>query len=88
MVDDNDWRLQGQASYLDGRVFRFAKYRKPSQSWDHDHCEFCWSKFMEEDYPDVLHEGYTTENGYRWVCAKCFQDFKDRFEWTIVDVTD
>jgi hypothetical protein len=31
------------------------------ESWDDDHCEFCWDKFMEEDYRDVLHEGYATE---------------------------
>ena len=37
----------------------------------HDHCEFCWAKFMDPKYseayrrhiaehPDVLTEGYTT----------------------------
>ncbi len=49
--------------------------------WDHDHCEFCWAKFMEpgsseearryvEEDPDVFTEGYAaTEehpNGLRY----------------------
>ncbi|MDT7806778.1 MAG: hypothetical protein QOJ70_591 [Acidobacteriota bacterium] len=39
---------------------------------------------MEEDYPDVLHEGYATEDNYRWICEQCFKDFKDLFEWKVM----
>ena len=42
-----------------------------SDSWEHDHCEFCWAKFMDPAYseehraaveadPAILTEGYTT----------------------------
>lgn len=85
MVEQHDWRLQGQERYMTGLAFRFAKYRKPSATWDHDHCEFCGTKFMEEDYSEVLHEGYTTEDEYRWVCPQCFEDFKERFQWSMVE---
>jgi hypothetical protein len=40
--------------------------------------------------PDVLTEGYATTSafargeGYEWVCAECFADFRDEFAWTIV----
>jgi hypothetical protein len=81
MREEDDWRLQGQEEYLKGiRLFR-KKYTRHSESWDHDHCEFCWAKFSEEDYAEALHEGYATEDDYRWVCEQCFEDFKDLFDW-------
>lgn len=43
---------------LRGATFRPAVYRKPSDQWDHDHCEGCWAKFAEFDGSDILHEGY------------------------------
>ena len=38
---------------------------------------------MEEDYPEVLHEGYCTRDSYRWICEECFADFCNRFHWTL-----
>jgi hypothetical protein len=79
MVEKDDWRLQGQERYLKGATLYWRKYRRPpwNPDWDHDHCEFCGAKFMEEDYPDVLHEGYATSDEYRWVCKPCFEDFAE-----------
>ena len=87
MVDDLDWRLQGQERYLRGATLVRRRYRRYAEnaSWDHDHCEFCWAKFMVEDYPDVLHEGYCTEDEYRWICEQCFNDFRDHFGWSVRD---
>jgi len=87
MADKADWRLQGQDRYPKGVTLIHRKYRRypDNPSWDHDHCEFCWAKFMVEDYPDVLHVGYTTEGEYRWICETCFNDFKDMFGWKIID---
>jgi len=36
---------------------------------------------MVNSAPDVLTEGYSTEDGYRWICKTCFADFRDRFGW-------
>lgn len=81
ITDSNDWRLQGQEKFLKGVPLTLKTYSKPREGWDHDHCEFCSTKFMEKGMADVLHEGYATEDNYRWVCTQCFQDFKDMFEW-------
>ena len=81
MIEANDWRLQGQEKYLLGVRLVWKKYSRYSQDWDHDHCEFCWAKFMQEEGPDILHEGYATEDNYRWVCQKCYNDFKEMFKW-------
>jgi hypothetical protein len=82
-VSPDDWRLRGQERYLKGAVLLWARWKCPRDEWDHDHCSFCWAKFMEEDFPEVLHFGYTTSDDYRWICKECFEDFKDQFEWSM-----
>ena len=83
MADDKDWRLTNQEKYLTGVSLVRRRY-EPIPPNDHDHCEFCWKKFMVQDYPDVLHEGYATLDNYRWICESCFRDFHKRFRWQIV----
>ena len=52
--------------------------------WDHDHCAFCWTKFAEFDGPEILHEGYATEDRHEWVCQGCVGDFRQRFGWSLI----
>lgn len=54
-------------------------YRPFRPDWEHDHCEFCGAKFSSEE--DDLHSGFSTEDGYHWVCPSCFQDFREEFGW-------
>lgn len=77
-----DWRLQGQERYLKGVELRWAKYAPYRLGWEHDHCEFCGKKFAVQG--GDFTEGYKTKNGYRWICADCFEDFKELFDWKIV----
>ena len=84
MRQPNDWRLMNQERYLKGATLIWGPYRPRSPDNDHDHCEFCWAKFMVEDLPDVLHAGYCTLDEYRWICNTCFEDFRDRFQWKII----
>jgi hypothetical protein len=83
MREEDDWRLQGQETYLKDITLFWKTYTRYSESWDHDHCEFCWAEFTEENRSDVLHEGYATEDNYRWICEECFEDFKDLFDWKV-----
>lgn len=76
---EDDWRLQGQEKYLQGATLQRTAYKKWSETWDHDHCEFCWAKFSERE--NDLHEGYCTLDQRHWICDECFQDFKEKFEW-------
>jgi hypothetical protein len=82
----NDRRLANQASYLSGVTLHWAQWHRPRLEWDHDHCAFCWDKFMEEETSDVLHAGYTTADEYYWICPTCFQDFKEQFGWQLAVV--
>jgi hypothetical protein len=67
----DDWRLTGQERYLANVAFARKPYRVFSETWEHDHCEFCGAIFMDperspenrafiEQHPEVLTEGYTT----------------------------
>ena len=75
-MEDNkllfDWRYTNQDRYLKGKVLYYSKYEKSNDK--HDHCEFCMQKFSSMPYD--LHEGYTTDDGYYWVCTSCFRDFQ------------
>ncbi len=86
-TNPGDSRLRGQENYLAGAKLVRRPYRRyaANPNWDHDHCAFCWAKFMVEDCPDVLHEGYATLDDYHWICEGCFQDFREQFRWTVVD---
>lgn len=85
MIGDDDSRLAGQERYLKDAVLRRSKYEPPSPDWDHDHCEFCWEKFMQSANGDVLNEGYVTEDGKHWICPTCFTDFREMFGFVLSD---
>jgi len=80
--DRNDWRFRGQDEYLD-KDLKFAKYERYSETWDHDHCEFCGATFSE--FEGDLHEGYCTFDKRYWICENCYNDFKSMFQWKVVD---
>ena len=80
----DDWRLNGQEQFLLG--VKLIKKRFISCGYhDHEHCDFCWDKISEEK--EDLNFGYCMEDEHHWVCETCFNDFKDRFKWTIIDET-
>jgi hypothetical protein len=40
---------------------------------------------MDSREPDTLQEGYVTEDYQHWICANCFRDFQEQFEWKIAE---
>lgn len=69
-VTPDDWRLVGNEWLVHLELTR-KSYARWSEEWDHDHCIFCWAKFMDPnaspevrkwmaDHPKVLSEGYAT----------------------------
>lgn len=78
-IEKNDWRLQGQERYMMG--MHFKKKRFPLETLDHRHCEFCWQKIGCGK--DAIREGYESTDKKRWVCEKCFIDFKERFNFVL-----
>ena len=82
MINSNDWRLQGQENYLKGVMLFYKNYEDHKTATDHDHCEFCGTKFSDT-ISDALKIGYTTKDDYRRICQHCFEDFKDMFEFEV-----
>lgn len=78
MSTAKDWRLTHQENYLKGVVLKWQPYSPSSAENDHDHCEFCFTKFMHNE-PNTLHEGFATSDRYRWICKPCFDDFFEVF---------
>jgi hypothetical protein len=87
-MSDQDWRLADQDKYLSGVTLARRQWRESRPGWDHDHCEFCFAKFGDERLPDVLREGWTTPDEYRWICDICFGDFKAQFDWRIQEISN
>jgi hypothetical protein len=95
---ESDWRLGGQERYLREASLTWERYRAWSETWDHDHCAFCWATFMDAERAagrsDILVEGYTTTAehthgaGYHWICKPCFDDFAERFRWRVLPSGD
>lgn len=74
----DDWRRRGQEKYLSGHTFVHRAYTAWSETWEHDHCEFCGDKLSLD--PGDLHVGWETRGGYHWICEACFQDFRTEFD--------
>ena len=84
MPTDNEWRLTNQLSYMRAATLTWRVYEPPSESWDHDHCEFCFVKFLPPPVPEGTESaGYVTLDGGRWVCKRCYDDFQFLFEWCV-----
>jgi hypothetical protein len=45
--------------------------RFESNAWDHEHCELCFKKIMEEG--GDFKEGYTDE--VEWLCPDCYNQY-------------
>jgi hypothetical protein len=84
---NKQWRVDN-ARHLTGLRLEFRPYTRWSESWDHDHCAACWTKFAEFEGADIQREGYATCDDYpkgacyEWVCSDCFNDLKDEMKWT------
>lgn len=96
-VAPDDWRRSSPGAAERTR-FRWARYVAPKPEWDHDHCLFCWAKFvprseqgkdrLARDQHTIYFEGYATiepsGSGFEWVCRPCFEDFADELGFVVI----
>ena len=70
-----------QDKYLKGIKLMFCHF--DSNIREHDHCEFCSAKFSDDK--NDLHQGYCSLDKYYWICEKCYNDFKQYFDWVLLN---
>lgn len=88
-----DSRLRSPRDRLRDAHLHWKRYRRWTSTWRYGSCEFCRTEFSESGEPGTLHSGYSVlgagpagQDDYSWVCAVCFEDFRDRFAWTVLGV--
>ena len=88
-MNKDDWRLtRGQDEYMQNVKFRYAKFISENGDVNaHEHCEFCWHKFMENpmDLSDCSDKGYVSIDKKYWVCEECFQEFRQFLHLEIIE---
>lgn len=84
--ETKDWRILNYDGHLNNKTFTYAEFKSTAKN-DHEHCEFCWKKITDLDIPneECDRDGYyilnENTNQTNWICKKCFEDFKDRFNF-------
>lgn len=76
-----DWRLLDQEKYLANVKLIKRESLNKNLNW-HEHCEFCMEK-IDCNYKGIC---YSTTDSYRWICERCFNDFKGMFKWEVVEI--
>jgi hypothetical protein len=76
-----DWHID-LAKHTKGATLTLKRYVRPSEEWDHDHCEACTEKFSDT-ISGALREGYATPDNHRWICSDCFNDLKEQMGWKL-----
>ncbi len=99
MVDDEQRREYWNCEHLYDTLWRFEVFRKPTPSWDHEHCHVCFRRIAEADYgdPEAVQEAYKyiypalpaeqTERN-EWLCPDCFEELKGTFRWRVANQHD
>jgi len=80
-IDSGDQGKSMENAYLYGKELLYKKYEPYNETWDHDHCAFCWLKFSLSEKDE--HYGYVTTDNYHWICKRCFQEYMPRYKWCI-----
>jgi hypothetical protein len=83
--------LDHSRTHLVGAVLRWKRYRRWAAPWLAGQCEFCESPFTEGGEPglisgySVLGGGPAEQDDYCWICAICFETWRDHYCWTVLD---
>ena len=49
-VPPDDWRRWRDVESYAGATWTWKNYQALSAQWEHEHCEFCWHKFLDPNY--------------------------------------
>jgi hypothetical protein len=49
----DDWQRMGQEATLQGATLTWKNYQALTAEWEHEHCAFCFRKFLDPAYSDA-----------------------------------
>lgn len=83
--------LDHSRTHLIGAALSWKRYGRWTGPRLTGQCEFCESPFTEGGAPGLI-AGYSVMGGgpagqddYCWICAICFENWRDHFCWTVLD---
>lgn len=85
MIDKNDWRLLNDVQHLTNQEIDPVNGEDIIEHLsDLEKCRFCWDKANDNK------KGfwYLPLDKSCCICENCFNDFKELFEWTLLDGCD
>ena len=59
----DDWRRRGQEQYLRNARLTLKRYQVLTAQWEHEHCEFCWHKFLDAEYSETHRKALEDDPG-------------------------
>ncbi|MBO7485312.1 MAG: hypothetical protein J6T84_04560 [Spirochaetaceae bacterium] len=74
-----DSRLNGQERYLINAHLIQSNCQEESSK--QKHCEFCMKEIV---FKSEYEKWYATKDRKYWICEKCFEDFKDMFNFRLL----
>ena len=83
MPTQDDWRRQGQKKYLKGINLSWKNIRNTDKTGNLIIVNFVVLNSWKVRGPDILTEGYASDDKYRWICKQCFADFRGEYEWKV-----
>ncbi|MCR5808105.1 MAG: hypothetical protein K6G56_00930 [Clostridiales bacterium] len=80
LINNGEWRLTAWEACQIGNCMQHRVFDRTIVIEDFDKCSLCYERFdTDEKHPQ---KAYYCPDNHRWVCEKCFNDFKDLFDWT------
>ena len=52
----DDWRRGWHVRNLEGLRLTWKRFQAYSATWEHEHCAFCWKKFLDESYSPAMRD--------------------------------
>ena len=68
--------------YMIGQKLKPSRFES-TESKDHEHCVMCAATFSS--YEGDLKDGLITLDGINWVCLDCYKQYKDEYDWSILE---
>lgn len=85
MIETDDWRLLNDVEYLKDEYLNPTSGEEIVQNAPHlKTCVFCWDQVREDRYQ----RWFLPEDLSCCICENCHHDFKDMFQWKMLDGWD